>query len=389
MTLGIRRPPEIVPNYSLTGDLLSYLRCGLQYRYQSGSSLPPSRPVQMWFGEFIHGVMEAAYRLWKESSPSFPWPCTMTEFLASAPADRITHDIGSIGDLVEATLSATGKSARSGVLRESAYRRAERAVNEIGPSLFPLIDSAEERVIGTRPLQAPPGVLARGNMYELHGVMDVLSSFSMQQGDESFLRAAVLDCIGSNSERTDVIVDYKGSRRPPVGSDYWKHGDWQLQMYAWLRGKQPGARRVSAGVLLYINELDPGPGDLSTLKTDISQGRTDVIPVSGSRDDYLLRTWTPGAIVPDFSTEFRLARMIRVIEINPASMQNSTEEFDRVVMDIETSVAREASSGHISGNWTPCGDAPTCAACDFRHFCPSPEDERKNPSYTPKAPSAP
>src|SRR5262249_8369943 len=147
-----RRERELVPNYSLTGDLLSFLRCGLQYRYQNGSALPPSRPVQMWFGEFIHGVMESSYRAWLANRPSFPWPCTPTPYNAAPPPNRASHDIGTIGDLVEITLAASGKSPRSRVLRDSAYSRAERAVNEIGPELFPLIQSAEQKVIGTRPL---------------------------------------------------------------------------------------------------------------------------------------------------------------------------------------------------------------------------------------------
>ena len=35
MKLSTRSKPYIIPEYSLTGDLLSFLTCNLQYRYQN------------------------------------------------------------------------------------------------------------------------------------------------------------------------------------------------------------------------------------------------------------------------------------------------------------------------------------------------------------------
>lgn len=371
MVLRRKTEAEVIPNYSLTGDLLSFSRCELQYRYHNGSSLPPSRPVQLWFGEFIHGIMESAYRIWRDSTPQFPWPCNPTPYRGDPPPNRKMHDIGTIGDTVETSLRARGKNPRSANLRNSGYRRAERAVNDIGPHLFPLISAAEQKVIGTRDLPAHPN--ARSNRYELHGVIDVVTNVQLSDAPAgNVIREAIQNRCPNMQGDFEVIVDYKGSRRPAVGSDYWDQGEWQLQTYAWLRMRQAESLPVAAGVLIYINELAPGSTDLSKLKTDINQERTDVSPTQGSNDSYLLSAWRPGNAIPDFSEEFLLSRAIRVIPFDEQLQDQALDQFDQVVTNIEGCVEREGTAGTILGNWAACGDEETCAACDFRYFCPHP-----------------
>ena len=377
MVLIRKSDREIVPQYSLTGDLLSFLRCGLQYRYHNGSSLPPSRPVQLWFGEFIHGAMESAFRIWSTATqlPAFPWPCNPTMPHQQTPAGRPPHDIGSIGDIVEATLRAQGKSPRSYDVRDNAYIRASRAVNELGPHLFPLISTAEEKVIGTRPIPpALPGQRpTRSALYELHGIIDVLTNVQLSAAaTTNVIRQAIQTACPGRAGNYEVIVDYKGSRRPATNHSYWRQHDWQVQTYAWLRTRQPNSLPVAAGVLLYVNELAPVQEDLVELKTTIRAGTTDVVPISGSPDAYMLSTWQPGNAIPQFSLPFRLARAIRVIPVSLTSQAAAATHFDDVVSSIEFCVAEEATTGTIMQHWQSGGDAESCVACDFRHFCPDP-----------------
>jgi hypothetical protein len=393
MVLQRRRENEIIPKYSLTGDLLSYLRCGLQYRYHTGSSLPPSRPVQLWFGEFIHGVLERAFRIWRNGSPPtpFPWPCTPTPFRGAPPPGRALHDIGMIGDTVEASLRTQGKNPRSSAARDSAYLRAELAVNELGPHLFPLIAAAEERVIGTRQIPLPSGgqlASARARLYELHGIIDVVTNVEFTGvPDTNVFKRAIQEASHGLAGNFEVIVDYKGSRRPAITHPYWQQGEWQVQTYAWLRMRQPISLPVVAGVLTYINELAQTSEDLTDLKREIQRGETDIAPVPGTTDAYQLNAWRPGNAPPNFSFGFRAARAIRVVPVNAASQQLAASAFDQVVRQIENCVAAEAAAGRIIQHWNPSGDDDTCVACDFRHFCPNPAPRTGH--HVVEAPNAP
>ena len=393
MELEVIRPDHIVPSYSLTGDLLSYLRCRLQYRYHNRSALPPSRPVQLWFGEFIHGTLEMAYRFWSETTqsgeqtPAFPWPCTPRQWSSEEPIWQ-QHDIGGFANSVEEALRRQGKQARSTDARDSAYRRVEVAVNELGPYLFPLIASAERRVIGTRPV--PVGSVAlRCDNYEVHGIVDVLTHMTLTQGpDSNVIRDYVHQACPSLSGTFEVIADYKGTRRPLITEPYWQQGDWQIQTYAWLRQRQPDALSVAAGILIYVNELSPGTEEMKSIQKGMKDSTTDVPPSPNSRDGQIVRLWAPGMDTSQLSLAFRMRRAIRVIPVSENSITSALYEFDQVVRRAEEDIMAESTNSNILEAWSPnCQDVATCAACDFRYFCPRPA--KVSSSYQITAPTAP
>ncbi|MEQ1823431.1 MAG: PD-(D/E)XK nuclease family protein [Fimbriimonadaceae bacterium] len=349
--------------------------------------------MQLWFGEFLHGTLELCFRYWKELvdsggvPPAFPWPCTPRPWRQDAPEWALS-DIGRFADLVESSLSQQGKQARSTAARESAYNRIELAVNELGPHLFELIDSAEKKVIGTRPV-LPGATELRCSNYEVHGVIDVLTHVTLDSVDnQNMIRRRVTERCPDLRGVYEVIVDYKGMRRPRTDERYWDEGDWQVQTYAWLRGRQPEAMPVAAGILIYINELTPGDAEMSSLKRGIVNRTTDVLPEPDSEDEQLIRLWQPGNRANQLSLQFRLSRAIRVIPIGGPSTDNALTQFDTVVRLIEENIISEASDGNILRAWSPdCQSEETCVACDFRNFCPRPAG--KAPNYVVSAPLAP
>lgn len=383
MPLSIRKDPYVIPSYSLTGDLLAFRKCGLQYRFHNRGSLPPSRPVQLWFGEFIHGVMEEGYRRWNAPQvppmPAMPWAWDPTVF--------------AIEKHVDARLRAKGlyPSAhvwdKDGKTQLIVSKRSTLSLEVWGQDLFPLIKEAELLLQGIRDM--PPNVAAkRADYYEVKGVVDVLSSVKLASAPHGnkIIDAVMNDPTCRNLMETlgggqfEVIVDYKGTRRPPIRvsdtssplfgtpNQEWSDYQWQVLTYSWLRSQQPGAQPVLAGILLFLNELYPSESDFEELKDDVLANATDLMPTGA--DLQAIRSWSGGP-PPILSLTYRVARSLLVVPVQPANVTAALANFDQTVSHIEGHVVQERAGQGILNNWSARPELRTCTACDFKTYCPS------------------
>ncbi|MDR2829509.1 MAG: PD-(D/E)XK nuclease family protein [Methanobrevibacter sp.] len=391
MKLSSKSKEYNIPEYSLTGDLLSFLTCNLQYRYQNKGSLPPSRPLQLWFGEFIHGVMEEAYTEWKLKKTQFPW-----DWL---------RDIRSIEEKIDQRMQARGlyppnpkyftpyktvgeNEHGENPLKRIISTRIEKSINLWGKHLFPLMDSSEVLIKGLRKMPLKDKINRRSDFYCVNGVIDVISSLKINSPiskknliveylkKENFYKREYLN----SDEEYEIIIDYKGMKRPqhdPKTLEHqstWNYHEWQILTYSWLRCKQTNLKPIISGIIFYLNELLPSNEDLLVIKGDIENGKTDV--KISKEDRELINDWNGNEKnFPNLSDSFKLDRSIRIIEINKKKVDKALKEFDNVVNNIEKSTVNESKGSSIKGSWKADGDKRTCDACDFRNFCNKHSDD--------------
>ncbi len=401
MKLPTRSKSYMIPEYSLTGDLLSYITCGLQYRYQNKGTLPPSKPVQRWFGEFIHGVMEEAFLDWKYQKKEFPWdwkedirPIEDEIDLRLQVRGLYPHDEDLFFSINQPGSHLTLDDLNEHDHKKLASARAEKAINIWGKHLFPLIDSSELLIKGVRPMPNFDKNTSRSNYYGINGVVDVLTSTKINKiHDQSNLYNfdnKIVNFIKGNLEESDVedyeiIIDYKGMKRPPTkvsdsqSEDKWENHKQQILTYSWLRSKQEDSKAISAGIILYLNELVPSKEDLALIKEEIINDLTDIPDGNEFLDDIeLILDWQEDDKMPNLSDEFKIARSIRFIEINDEERKKALEKFDKVVSDIENSLINEMRGCKIQDAWKAEADKRTCTACDFKTFCKNNSDITKD-----------
>jgi len=396
MKLPSRSKSYMIPEYSLTGDLLSFLTCNLQYRYQNKGTLPPSKPDQRWFGEFIHGVLEEAYLQWDLNHKSFPWDWK--------------EDIRPIEDMIDLRLQVSGLYPYDEDLfysllnselefedlnehdhKKLASARAEKAINIWGPHLFPLIDSSELLIKGIRKMPNYNEKTSRSNYYGINGVVDVLTSMkinnNIKQSNLDNYNNKIIEFLLENKkfqekiknhndgDEYEIIIDYKGMKRPPIKSDRinnpWENHKQQILTYSWLRSQQEDSKPIFAGIIFYLNELVPSKEDLLLIQEELENDLTDdLIDYDNYIEDInLILEWKEEDKAPELSDEFKIARSIRIINIDDEEIDSSLNKFDNVVFNIESSLIKEIDGTKIQDAWVAESDERTCSACDFKTFC--------------------
>ncbi len=396
-TITIRSKNYIVPNYSLTGDLLAFEKCPLQYRFNNKGALPPSIPVQQWFGEFIHSVMEEAYLIWKENPEEnqFIWPFEKIQQISIEVARRLRSKNLKPNSKIFCPFCEKGD--KGGCPDENhphhrwANETANLAVNGWGRYLFPLISDCEFKLQGIRPMPGYDPNVSRSRYYSITGVIDVINSVNIQNGGGNnkliqYLKEipSIAEMIEHNPE-FEIIIDYKGMSRPKneksPGKTYnaWEQYARQIKTYMWLydqNSKSEGdTKPIICGVVLYLNELHPTPKDAKTLlalgadvlrndfhATDKDLARLEGAAKSGSDDeDELL----------NLSEDFLLRRSIQIIPYDEQAIKESLEDFDRTVAELESCVRSEMmNSKDVMSCWK-CEnyDEATCTACDLKTVC--------------------
>ena len=397
MDLRSKDTRYVIPEYSVTGDILSYQKCGLQYRYQNKGELPPSKPVQLWFGLFIHGVMEEAFLRWhgEINPPQFPWDwrsqvrdIEMTVFRRlMAGGLRPPRWIFCPYDSPNANPGSCNDENHPHML--IASKRVLTAINTWGPHLFPLISEAEVKLKGTRSMPNFNPNTSRSNYYGITGIIDVLASVNFKNAKSNNLilkkiREAnggkeILE--GKANEDYEIIIDYKGTSRPPskhnLSHDEWREHQDQVLTYTWLREKQLGANKVKIGILFYLNELVYSSEDILNWKKLLKNPTelvTDVMPQGN--DLKLIDDWKQVSNSPSLSEQFLVDRSIRVIIIDRDKIDESLKRNETVVESIENSVRDETNGMLIVRAWRMNPEEETCTVCDFKTFCPSSTDKR-------------
>lgn len=368
MTLSICSLTDTRSTWDIAADLLSFLRCGLQYRYSRPGKPRPSHSSQQFSGQFLQQVLEdALLHSHSTAGPSFPWP---------------DERLGELLDHVERRLAARGVRCHSAIGRHYTRLRAAAAVNELGPFLFPFLCHARLQVRSSRRTAEPVTHGGSDNQPSWELTATIHAVARLQLRDPAFMSHGLVKLLHQQlpavpADTVEILVDFQGNRRPDSSGCRRPFEDvTQQQIQACSSLYSPRTpHSVIAGLVCYLSELVPSRRQFLALRKALMQRAGDpCIPAADSQDARILRTWKPGSaneVPPLLSLAFRLQRTLSIIPITSAGQQAALQHFDSTVQRIRLCRSRELLTGRIVSAWERnAANAAVCRACDARTWCP-------------------
>lgn len=258
----LSRMPAVEPTialvkrrYSVTADILSYLRCKRQYGFFARRGYTSAQSGQLFFGTVIHETLDRLHAHFRGELEGVP--------AGSMPTDR---DVEAYFAIAEKSLRSRGIRPLSRESRDKAREYVNTFNQSYGETVYPRIVDTEHK------LQKDKGA------YVLHGVVDVVAESSGRSRD-----------AGRWEEYE--IWDYKGSKFPQ-GRDLINY-EFQMRVYAHLYQLRNGTPPNTA-VLWFLGENERSKQRYSvSLSRDevdravaIFEGTVAAIEESIVRDDW-------------------------------------------------------------------------------------------------------
>lgn len=382
--ISVRSKSHIIPKYSPT-DIQAFRKCPLQYRFYNIGNLPQSDPVQLWFGEFIHNVMEKSYLIWKDNPDQnkFPWSFEKVQKISiKVSKELLLRNIKpNFKNFCWCYGENIKKNCRDNNHHKLANEIAFSAVNKWGKYLFPLMSDNEFKFQYSRKIQVCD--TDRSGYYSIVGITDAIDSIKIQKSNEDnkliqYLKETLLiDGITKNNSEFNIIIEYKGTSRPKEENNsddsLWKQNERQVMTYMWLHDqkfKKVGKKAI-CGIILYLNELCPTNETVKELLTteDVLRNRfhateNDIKSLKKEKRDLSDNS--------SLSENFLLRRTMHIVPYDEEAIENSLKDFDNTVRDIETCKHNEKiNPENVVSCWgynKDC-DEPTRTACDLKGIC--------------------
>ncbi|MCY3410426.1 MAG: PD-(D/E)XK nuclease family protein [Candidatus Heimdallarchaeota archaeon] len=383
-----KKQKSALPTYSLVGDLIGFVRCGLQYRMHRRAGWKSAYDGQLWYGMFIHRILSVAYSRFEDYSADqierLDWKDHIRPIEFSVFNQLTNEGFTPPFDIFcPHNESETERGACSDINhphKKRASWRAEAAIKILGPLLFPHIDELEFKLSSMRRIDIPGLDL---EYYFLKGITDVILNFQ----DIHHKYRTLIQAEGT------TIIDYKGASYPDDESDIEEAHYWQIIEYGWLYKQKTGIL-PKFGILVYLNDLYPFSIELETMRDELLKGNS-IRGLEQMTDDdrqkimhYMSNKNDPND-VPELSEQFRLARSIKVIPIESRMVDKILSHFDKIVSRIEHNVKKEREQS-IFDTWPTRPVKKHCQYCDIRYICPSLkqvglfDDEELIPAVPPK-----